>query len=362
MSRLPGFLHYANARAAIETQYQLFASLNSIERRRAQAAMATSSPFSVAHAVQGATREQNRYSDILPYRHSQVLVGSNGSSTSSTSSSDTIVSSANYINANRITAPAKLRNSLPENWPGYIATQAPLPQTQSQFWRMVYEQNAHVIVCLTAVHPDRSHRAQKAERYWPLAGETDSFKDNSIHVKSLDTSNDHHPIVAYRHFQLWDASKPDEPRRPVLLVYYQGWPDHGVPKTSEDLRNILYAIRTWKSDQKDAIKDFGPTVVHCSAGCGRTGTFCVVDTALSVLEYTGYPYLRVPIDPQTKRHDQSQESRSEASTQAVPVYNWQENRDIIFESLESFREERMLMVQTAPQYSFCYQVVQDLCQ
>lgn len=63
MSRLPGFLRLDSAitaRAAVEAQHQLFAHLNRMERQRAQAAFAPSSPFSVLHAVQDSTRELNR--------------------------------------------------------------------------------------------------------------------------------------------------------------------------------------------------------------------------------------------------------------------------------------------------------------
>lgn len=69
MSRLPGFLRLDSAtttRAAVEAQHQLFAQLNNMERQRAQAAFTPSSPFSVLHAVQDSTREQNR---CKPFAH-----------------------------------------------------------------------------------------------------------------------------------------------------------------------------------------------------------------------------------------------------------------------------------------------------
>ncbi|KAG0368489.1 hypothetical protein BGX24_002801, partial [Mortierella sp. AD032] len=66
--------------------------------------------------------------DILPFKHSQVVVNSGPQQ---------------YINANRITSPPTLRSSLPADFTGYIATQAPLPETQATFWRMVKEQQVH---------------------------------------------------------------------------------------------------------------------------------------------------------------------------------------------------------------------------
>ena len=263
-----------------------------------------------------------------------------------------------FINANRITAPQSLRSSLPTTFRGYIATQAPLPHTQPRFWRMVFEQNVHVIVCLTAVSADRTRRAQKAERYWPLAGQTDET-DRGLFIRNLDSVDDQ-AQVAYRHFELWDATRPDLARRPIVLVHYQGWPDHGVPTQTRELGDILLKIRAWKSEQQrqqSTAIDFGPMIVHCSAGCGRTGTFCVIDTALSVLEHVQYPYLASAFrsNPQVA-DEQDQDGHS-----ARDRYDWEGDRDILFESLESFRTERMLMVQTAAQYKFCYEVVRDLC-
>ncbi|KAF9113796.1 hypothetical protein BGW39_003579, partial [Mortierella sp. 14UC] len=283
--------------------------------------------------------------DIVPYKHSQIVV-TGGPQT--------------YINANRITAPPALRSSLPTGFAGYIATQAPLPETQATFWGMVKDQQVHVIVCLTAVDPDRRRRAAKAEQYWPQAGQTDQFGPH-LSVRNLDASNSNNEVV-YRNLELWDPSLPaTTPRRPILLVHYQGWPDHGVPRNSDNLRDMLYTIRSWKHNQKTINHhdgNFGPAVVHCSAGCGRTGTFCVIDTSLSVLEHVGYPHiaphsLRVQEQAQTDARNQQQ--------QRDDAYDWNQDTDIISVALDSFRKERMLMVQTPGQFQFCYGVVRDLC-
>ncbi|KAF8960856.1 Tyrosine-protein phosphatase non-receptor type 6, partial [Entomortierella lignicola] len=280
LARLPGFLRQTR----VDQQKQLFNNITQQERERFLACHIKGSPFYIDHAVQESTLDLNRYRDIVPYQHSQIHVSSpNPDQYAST-----------FINANRITTPASLRSSLPSSWKGYIATQAPIPQTQPRFWKMVYEQNVHVIVCLTAVSHDRIYRSFKAERYWPLAGQTDKF-DNGIHVRNLDKVDGHENVV-YRHFEIWNQLEPTIEMRQLLLVHYQGWPDHGVPSKTDDLRDILYKIRKWKLEQSTqqestSQKDFGPMVVHCSAGCGRTGTFCVIDTALSVLEQSGYPSL-----------------------------------------------------------------------
>ncbi|KAF9431382.1 hypothetical protein BGZ76_000377 [Entomortierella beljakovae] len=228
---------------------------------------------------------------------------------------------------------------------------------------MIFEQNVHVIVCLTGVSHDRLNRGPKAERYWPMAGKTDEL-DKDLFVKNID-SVDGQDKVAYRHLEIWNPIDTVTAKRSVLLVHYQGWPDHGVPSKSNDLRDIFYKIREWKLEQavgQDGLMDFGPTVVHCSAGCGRTGTFCVIDTVLSILEYVKYPNLAPSPSGYNPYGENGQSVDPTPQGQQGDKYDWESDRDIIYESLDSFRKERMLMVQTPVQYNFCYDTVRDLCQ
>ncbi|KAG0281786.1 Tyrosine-protein phosphatase non-receptor type 6 [Linnemannia exigua] len=346
-AHLPAFLRPESKTSQASYQNKAFEKLTHQEYNRLDEGQDNAnSRFSLHQATQVANRKYNRYNDILPFKHSQVVV--NGGP-------------QQYINANRITSPPSLRSSLPADFTGYIATQAPLPETQATFWRMVKEQNVHVIVCLTAVDHDRKRRAAKAEQYWPQAGLTDQF-GTELSVRNLDSTNSNNEVV-YRNLELWDPSLPAEtPRRPILLVHYQGWPDHGVPRNSNNLRDILYTIRSWKHNQMTVNSyggDFGPMVVHCSAGCGRTGTFCVIDTSLSVLEHVGYPH----IAPHPLRvQEQARADTRTQQQQQGGAYDWNQDEDIIFEALDAFRKERMLMVQTPAQYQFCYGVVRDLCQ
>ncbi|KAF9570382.1 Tyrosine-protein phosphatase non-receptor type 6 [Mortierella alpina] len=351
LARLPGFLRLESSFAGTSDMHlRIFRDLSLEERQRARSASDLNSPFSVVEAIHPTTRDLNRYTDILPYKHSRIFISDAKDRDIATS----------YINANRITAPALLRSSLPKDWPGYIATQAPLPHTQPRFWRMIEQQNVQVIVCLTAVNHDRTRRAHKAERYWPLAGQTDEY-DGNLAVRNLgplESGGD----TEYHEFEMWNPQSGHEaPRRRIMLVYYPSWPDHGVPLTTAPLLDMLFRIRAWKAELMTRQQpSFGPTVVHCSAGCGRTGTFCVVDTILSVLEHTKYPYMKYAIST----GDTAQLiSETAEMTQGSPsdTYDWQGERDIIQEALTAFRLERMLMVQTVDQFSFCYKAVKDLC-
>ena len=63
----------------------------------------------------------------------------------------------------------------------------------------------------------------------------------------------------------------------VLHFHYLQWPDFGVPQTPNVFLEYLLAVRG--SGVLDS--SVGPAVVHCSAGIGRSGTFCVVDVSLA---------------------------------------------------------------------------------
>ena len=58
--------------------------------------------------------------------------------------------------------------------------------------------------------------------------------------------------------------------------HYTSWPDFGVPTSPSDFLDFLFAVR--ESGALDA--NVGPPVIHCSAGIGRSGTFCLVDASL----------------------------------------------------------------------------------
>ena len=72
-----------------------------------------------------------------------------------------------------------------------------------------------------------------------------------------------------------------EPERVIIQYHFIGWPDFGVPSTGEGVFNILEKIKEFKA--KDA-----PIVVHCSAGIGRTGTFCTIDIGMQMLQQEGW--------------------------------------------------------------------------
>lgn len=64
--------------------------------------------------------------------------------------------------------------------------------------------------------------------------------------------------------------------REVIHFHYTTWPDFGVPQSPTAFLRFLNIVR--ESGALDV--NVGPAVVHCSAGIGRSGTFCLVDSCL----------------------------------------------------------------------------------
>ena len=67
--------------------------------------------------------------------------------------------------------------------------------------------------------------------------------------------------------------------REIFHFHYTFWPDFCIPQSPDSFLEFLYAVRQSSSLEVDV----GPAVVHCSAGIGRSGTFCLVDTCLVIV-------------------------------------------------------------------------------
>lgn len=205
-------------------------------------------PNSTKVASDPSNLRKNRYSDVLPYDHSRVIL----SNTSNVSGSD-------YINASSIT------DHDPRN-PAYIATQGPLPHTIADFWQMVWEQGSVVIVMLSKMSENGE---AMCHRYWPEEG-SDLYHIYEVHLVSEHIWCDDYLV---RSFYLKNLQTNET--RTVTMFHYLTWPDLGVPSSIKALLDFRRKVN--KSYRGRSC----PIVVHCSDGCGRTGTYCLVDMVLN---------------------------------------------------------------------------------
>ncbi|KAK2816005.1 hypothetical protein Q5P01_026472, partial [Channa striata] len=86
--------------------------------------------FTWEHSNLEVNKPKNRYANVIAYDHSRVILTAVDG-----------VPGSDYINANYIDGYRKQN--------AYIATQGPLPETISDFWRMVWEQRTSTVVMMT---------------------------------------------------------------------------------------------------------------------------------------------------------------------------------------------------------------------
>ncbi|XP_034470610.1 receptor-type tyrosine-protein phosphatase F isoform X20 [Hippoglossus hippoglossus] len=195
-------------------------------------------------------KPKNRYANVIAYDHSRVVL-----------TSVDAVPGSDYINSNYIDGYRKQN--------AYIATQGPLPETLSDFWRMVWEQRSNTIVMMTRL--EEKSRV-KCDQYWPSRG-TETY--GMIQVTMLDTVE----LATYsvRTFALYKNGSSE--KREVRQFQFMAWPDHGVPEYPTPILSFLRRVKSCNPP------DAGPMVVHCSAGVGRTGCFIVIDAMLERMKH-----------------------------------------------------------------------------
>ncbi|XP_011489637.1 receptor-type tyrosine-protein phosphatase beta isoform X1 [Oryzias latipes] len=241
-------------------------------------------------------RGKNRYNNILPYDSTRLKL----SYLEDDPCSD-------FINASYIPGNNYRRE--------YIATQGPLPGTKDDFWRMVWEHNVYNIVMVTqCVEKGRV----KCDQYWPADTEPLYYGDLVIQMLSESVLPEwtirEFKVISVRRLKESSCSYP----RMLRHFHYTVWPDHGVPETTQSLIQFVRTVR----DYVDRSPSTGATVVHCSAGVGRTGTFIALDRVLQQLDSKG----------------------------TIDLYG------IVFD----LRLHRQHMVQTECQYAFLHQCVRDV--
>ncbi|XP_026148492.1 receptor-type tyrosine-protein phosphatase mu-like isoform X9 [Mastacembelus armatus] len=232
-------------------------------------------------------RMKNRYGNIIAYDHSRVRLqpqdGDGGS---------------DYINANFVDGYHRPNH--------YIATQGPMQETVYDFWRMVWQENTAAIVMVTnLVEVGRV----KCCKYWP--DDTEIYGDMKVTLIETQLLSEY----VIRTFAVEKRGIAEI--REIRQFHFTGWPDHGVPLHATGLLGFIRCVKAKTPPTA------GPTVIHCSAGAGRTGCFIVIDIMLDMAEREG----------------------------VVDIYN----------CVRELRARRVNMVQTEEQYVFIHDAILEAC-
>ncbi|KAI9703486.1 MAG: hypothetical protein M1820_005790 [Bogoriella megaspora] len=436
-SDLPQWLRHAsdeknNGKAVSEK----FLQIEKREQKRMQQALSGNVEYgspntSDTQKVQIAGIEKgtkNRYNNIWPFEHSRVKLAGVPDG------------GCDYINANYVGTEWSSKR--------YIATQGPIPDTFSDFWSMIWDHDIRVMVMLTA---EKEGGQVKAHRYWedrqygPL-----TLHFLSEHRASIEPSRIHHrrkkdhpaksprrstnpipnansnasssqtllrvpsslepqtlakdePYVIVRRFTLSHNNRPFERMREITQLQYATWPDFGAPAHPAHLLGLVEqcdAVVRAINRQKGEVEE-RPVLVHCSAGCGRTGTFCTVDTVIDMLkrqkqkhnskkdasngssyyprreaaevrdstsmdiDATGpgsFQQMRLSKeggDPFFTEQQPSVSSEPKKMENEVEKEDWlgRDDIDLVEKTVEEFRHQRLSMVQSLRQFVLCYESV-----
>nr|XP_022305574.1 receptor-type tyrosine-protein phosphatase alpha-like isoform X2 [Crassostrea virginica] len=194
---------------------------------------------------------KNRFKTTFPYDHSRVILR-----TTSEEASD-------YINANYINGTNRSKE--------YIAAQGPRQNTLNDFWKMIWQEEVSSIVMLTNL---KEGDKIKCTQYWPNKNESPTF--GPVSIKMIEEKK----YAAFIERKLSLNNKALNKTRKLTQYHYISWPDHGTP---EPLSLLDFHHHVTSTANQNKV----PTVVHCSAGVGRTGTYIALDALYQEGKKTG---------------------------------------------------------------------------
>lgn len=313
-SRLPGWIKETIFdKSGNPATYKIngqFYSLEKLEQKRLITALSLNTVNDISPMNEVAPKiscgiefgNKNRYKDIFLYDHSRVELGHVNNNPNDI---------LNYINASFIEPPTKYQHPQSK----YIATQGPLDETMGDLWKLVMIRKIPLVISLT---DSIENGIMKCAPFWQ-SGIYKSYED-TIKVTVVDNQEIDENLLV-RTFKI---KINDEPSRTVKQIQLLSWPDMGSMSNPEDL---LKVIELKQKILAESIEQNKTTLVHCSAGCGRTGTLCVIDTLINYLS----------------------ENRGNNAVK--------EDEDPVFETTNHFRKLRISMVQTLKQYYLIYETL-----
>ncbi|CAF1096888.1 unnamed protein product [Adineta steineri] len=216
--------------------------------------------------------DKSRYRDVIPGELTRVKLQPDSED------------KHDFINANYVSGYNNQEKA-------YIFTQGPLQSTVKDFWRMIWQENISIIVMTTNI---RESGTMKCYPYWPL--ETKDHLNAGLYQIQNETSDKYDSFVVTT---LSLKKKNNSETRTIYHAHYLKWPDHGIPTGTKDALLFLEKVEYYKQ----LTKTTAPILLHCSAGIGRTGTFCAID--MGIKRYLNEKLIDIPSTVVKMRHERS---------------------------------------------------------
>ncbi|XP_057318432.1 tyrosine-protein phosphatase non-receptor type 9-like [Microplitis mediator] len=216
---------------------------------------------------------KNRYDDIPCWDHSRVILippsakyNYNHTDPSQITLTPTEIPST-YIHANFVSGFKERKK--------FICCQAPKKNTVENFWRMVLEQDSHIIVSLTKT--DKGGFV--CSEYWINAENGIDIFGRYV-IRTLEIVKE----SSFTRTRLRLTDMFTDTSREIHHLWYTDWPNVGNPINPVQILDLIMQMNKKREELTTAAgSKLGPIVVHCAEGVGRTGIFCTIDNALSQL-------------------------------------------------------------------------------
>ncbi|KRY35682.1 Receptor-type tyrosine-protein phosphatase mu [Trichinella spiralis] len=196
--------------------------------------------------------KKNNYPDVLPFDYNRVILKPIPNEPNS-----------HYINASYVDSFFQPK--------AFIITQAMKTKPACvDFWRMVWETNAEIVVMLTKVF---DFMKVMCLQYWPLT----KFDYGDITVETVEAKT--YAYFTLRCFRVSRVENGSTIIRQVRHFHFTEWEVNSLPYISALLdfrRRVHNAVKRCPNNV--------PMIVHCSNGGGRSGVFLAIYANLDLAE------------------------------------------------------------------------------
>ncbi|KRX42007.1 Receptor-type tyrosine-protein phosphatase mu [Trichinella murrelli] len=196
--------------------------------------------------------KKNNYPDVLPFDYNRVILKPIPNEPNS-----------HYINASYVDSFFQPK--------AFIITQAVKTKPACvDFWRMVWETNAEIVVMLTKVF---DFMKVMCLQYWPLT----KFDYGDITVETVEAKT--YAYFTLRCFRVSRVENGSTIIRQVRHFHFTEWEVNSLPYISALLdfrRRVHNAVKRCPNNV--------PMIVHCSNGGGRSGVFLAIYANLDLAE------------------------------------------------------------------------------